>query len=175
MIVDFDTSVATLAQLRAFGVDAAIDDFGTGYSSLQHLHRLPIDQLKIDRGFIARLSSHESAGAIVRASVNIARDLGLGTVAEGIEDLPTLRDVHRYGCDEVQGYLVSRPVPALDLVRWASAWRPERLLAQLDDPRFDLPDPREGDMLSLHALVRAEDSSHHRTPTTTWSTTGTAS
>ncbi len=122
MVVDFDTSIMVLTRLRELGLRVAIDDFGTGYSSLQHLHRLPIDQLKIDRSFILRLSSDDSSAAIVRASVSLARDLGLCTVAEGVEDAEALRVVSTLGCDEIQGYHVSRPLASADFLGWVYRW-----------------------------------------------------
>ena len=124
MIVDFDTSVTVLTRLREHGVRIAIDDFGTGYSSLQHLHRLPVDQLKIDRSFISRVSTDASASAIVRASIGLGRDLGLGTIAEGVEDRHALELVAGFGCDEVQGFHVGRPLPAADFMRWVNEWDP---------------------------------------------------
>ncbi len=128
MVVDVESSVSVLNQLRALGIRVAIDDFGTGYSSLQHLHRLPVDQLKIDQTFTGRLSSDRSAAAIVRASINLANDLGLTTVAEGVEDEASLRIVLDLGCREIQGYLVSRPLPTLELLRWAHRWVSEEPL-----------------------------------------------
>jgi diguanylate cyclase (GGDEF)-like protein len=122
MVVDFDTSVRVLSAMRAAGVRVAIDDFGTGYSSLQHLHRLPVDQLKIDRSFVGRLASDPSAAAIVRASVSLANDLGLVIVAEGVEDEQSLRFVAGLGCGEVQGYLISRSLPLLDFIAWSRRW-----------------------------------------------------
>ena len=134
MVVDVDTSVAVLNQLRDMGVVIAIDDFGTGYSSLQQLHRLPVNHLKIDRSFIARLSSDDSAAAIVRASINLANELGLTTIAEGIEDEDSLRIVSNLGCQEVQGYLVSKAVPAFDFVRWVHEWKPQSFRDRLVEP-----------------------------------------
>jgi diguanylate cyclase (GGDEF)-like protein len=131
MVVDFDTSIRALTRMRELGLRVAIDDFGTGYSSLQHLHRLPVDDLKIDRSFVARLTTDDSAEAIVRASINLARDLRLTTVGEGVEDALTLRLLAQLGCDEVQGFYVSRPQPLQDLIRWTLAWEPARLLDQL--------------------------------------------
>jgi diguanylate cyclase (GGDEF)-like protein len=133
MIVDFDASIAMLQGLRDLGLRISIDDFGTGYSSLQHLHRLPVDQLKIDQSFVGRLTTDSSAAAIVRASINLATDLGLSTIAEGIEDVGTLRAVAKLGCEEMQGYLVSRPIPLAEFIGWARAWRPEQLRACLGD------------------------------------------
>ncbi|MEO6653358.1 MAG: EAL domain-containing protein [Ilumatobacteraceae bacterium] len=130
MVVDFETSVSVLSRLRAYGIKVAIDDFGTGYSSLQHLHRLPVDQIKIDRSFVSRMSTDESAAAIVRASINLAADLHLSTVSEGIDNTETLELARALGCDEVQGYFVHRPVPAPDFLRWALAWSPETVLGQ---------------------------------------------
>ena len=132
MVVDFDASVSVLSRIRALGVLISIDDFGTGYSSLQHLHRLPVDQLKIDRSFVSRIASDDRAAAIVKASINLARDLGLTTVAEGIEDEQSLRLIADLGCHEAQGFLFGRPVPVLELVVWARHWETDarhRLMA----------------------------------------------
>ncbi len=129
MVVDFDTSITMLTHLRELGCDVAIDDFGTGYSSLQHLHRLPVDQLKIDRSFIDALTSDEGARAIVSASINLANDLGLATVAEGIENDGLLETLRAMGCDEVQGYHISRPVAFDDLRVWIQTWDPARAAA----------------------------------------------
>ncbi len=136
MVVDFDASVTVITRLRALGMIVAIDDFGTGYSSLQHLHRLPIDQLKIDRSFISRLADDSSAAAIVRASINLARDLGIDTVAEGVEDQLTLDMITALGCTEAQGYYFSRPIPTAELLDWlhALAGCGSRSLARPLDP-----------------------------------------
>src|SRR5882757_7261492 len=110
-----------LAQLRALGISSAIDDFGTGYSSLKYLQNLPIDTLKIDQSFVRNLdpsSDNESGnGAIVRAIVTLAQQLGLRVVAEGVETNEELQLLRRLGCDLVQGYLFARPmrVEACDL------------------------------------------------------------
>jgi EAL domain-containing protein (putative c-di-GMP-specific phosphodiesterase class I) len=133
MVVDFETSAYALCQLRDRGIAVAIDDFGTGYSSLQHLHRLPVDELKIDRSFVSRLTTDDSAEAIVRASINLARDLRLSTVAEGIEDEHTLRVIARLGCTEMQGFLVSRPVPLHDFIHWARDWDPGWMMNALNE------------------------------------------
>jgi len=134
MVVDYEMSIAVLTQLRELGIRVAIDDFGTGYSSLQHLHHLPIDELKIDRSFISRMDTDDSAAAIVRASVNLANDLGLGTVGEGIEDEQALRTLARLGCTHMQGFLFSRPLPIHDFVRFARGWSPATLLDRLVEP-----------------------------------------
>ncbi len=133
MVVDFDTSLEVMSRIRRLGVKIAIDDFGTGYSSLQHLHRLPVDELKIDRSFIERLATDDRATAIVRASTNLAGELGLATVAEGVEDDYSLRAVQHLGCHEIQGYLVSRPATLHNFVRWAHEWEPSSLLSRLAD------------------------------------------
>jgi diguanylate cyclase (GGDEF)-like protein len=125
MVVDFDTSVTVLRELRSLGIRVSIDDFGTGYSSLQHLHRLPVDQIKIDRSFVSRMVRDDSAAAIVRASINLAADLGLTTVAEGVDTFDTLQSLRELGCGEVQGFLVERPVPVHEFLRWALSWSPE--------------------------------------------------
>jgi len=99
-----------LQQLRALGVHLALDDFGTGYSSLSYLSRLPIDILKIDRSFIARLGGESEEAALVRSVVHLAATMHLKTVAEGIENEEQLRRVRELGCDYGQGFLLARPM-----------------------------------------------------------------
>ncbi|WP_431232597.1 putative bifunctional diguanylate cyclase/phosphodiesterase [Mycolicibacterium psychrotolerans] len=111
-----------LRDLRAKGVKIAVDDFGSGYSALSYLRDLPIDHVKLDRRFIAPITSDPRAAAVVRAVINLAHELGLATVAEGIEDVETLEQLREYGCDVGQGYYFSPPVPF------------ERLLAMLANP-----------------------------------------
>ena len=105
----FDVAVAALADLRAMGVHVALDDFGTGYSSLSYLRRLPVDILKIDRSFIARLTDDARDRVIVEAVVSIARTFGLVVVAEGVENRDQLAVLRRLGCDVAQGYDIGRP------------------------------------------------------------------
>ncbi|MFB9994568.1 EAL domain-containing protein [Deinococcus oregonensis] len=111
LVEDVDEAARTLAGLRALGVRVQIDDFGTGHSSLAFLHRFPVDVLKIDRAFIARLGADEVSASVVKTVVLLAQALGAGVVAEGIET-----DLHRshllhLGCPLGQGYLFSRPLP----------------------------------------------------------------
>jgi diguanylate cyclase (GGDEF)-like protein/PAS domain S-box-containing protein len=104
-------TVETLEQLKALGVRLALDDFGTGYSSLAHLHRFPLDILKIDRSFTAALGDDDQGASIAGAIVSLAQALDLVTVAEGIEDAAQQRRLGRLGCTYGQGFLFSRPMP----------------------------------------------------------------
>jgi EAL domain-containing protein (putative c-di-GMP-specific phosphodiesterase class I) len=106
--------------LSALGVRIAIDDFGTGYSSLAYLKRLSVDELKIDRSFVADMCQSESSAMIVRSIVQLAHNLGLEVVAEGVEDLGTMQMLEELGCNMVQGYYVSRPLPGEHLVPWVT-------------------------------------------------------
>jgi EAL domain-containing protein (putative c-di-GMP-specific phosphodiesterase class I) len=107
-----------LGRLNTMGVQLAIDDFGTGYSSMAYLKILPVDELKIDRSFISQMTSSTSDAVIVRSAVDLGRNLGLRVVAEGVEDLRTWRELEALGCNAIQGYYVSRPVPAEELISW---------------------------------------------------------
>jgi EAL domain-containing protein (putative c-di-GMP-specific phosphodiesterase class I) len=105
-----------LRDLRGLGVHIAIDDFGTGYSSLAYLTDLPITSLKIDRSFILKLSKQATATKIIRTIIHMAHDLGLRSVAEGIETTEQCALLTRLDCDELQGYLFSRPQPMESLI-----------------------------------------------------------
>lgn len=107
---DAETASITLAQLRALGIQLQIDDFGTGYSSLSYLHRFPINTLKIDRAFISRISAEGDNAPIARTIVSLAHELGMNTIAEGVETDYQLAHVRLLGCEQVQGYLISRPL-----------------------------------------------------------------
>jgi len=109
-LLDHESAVATLAALRAHGVKIAVDDFGTGYSSLQYLRRLPIDALKIDRSFIRDLEGDEAARSLAVSIISLAWSLGLRVVAEGVENEAQWAFLRDHGCDEIQGFLFSRPL-----------------------------------------------------------------
>jgi diguanylate cyclase (GGDEF)-like protein/PAS domain S-box-containing protein len=112
-----------LELLHAMGEHVAIDDFGTGHSSLVYLQQLPIDQIKVDRSFVINLASVSSDAVIVRSTIDLAHNLGLVVVAEGVEDEVALGMLIEYGCDIAQGYLFSRPCPAADLTAWLTESR----------------------------------------------------
>jgi diguanylate cyclase (GGDEF)-like protein len=113
-----DDEVGVLSLLKAFkklGVRISLDDFGTGYSSLGHLSRFPFDKIKIDRSFVNRLSEDKDSEAIVRAIVSLGMSLGMSTTAEGVETVAQQRFVTDEGCDQIQGYLFSMPVPVCEM------------------------------------------------------------
>jgi diguanylate cyclase (GGDEF)-like protein len=109
---------ATLNRLAALGFKLSIDDFGTGYSSLAYLKRLPVDELKIDRSFVMAMESDESDATIVRSTIDLAHNLGLSVVAEGVENNAALAALRALHCDEAQGYFISRPLPAEEFAGW---------------------------------------------------------
>jgi predicted signal transduction protein with EAL and GGDEF domain len=115
MIGNVEQAIDVLTRVRELGVRLSIDDFGTGYSSMAHLQRMPINELKIDKCFVSRLNTEANDRAIVRAVLELARDLNLQVVAEGVEDRETLDQLGLLGCGISQGYLFSRPLPPADL------------------------------------------------------------
>ena len=107
--------------MRDLGVGVAVDDFGTGYSSLAYLKRLPTDELKLDRSFVRNIATDAHDLAIVRSTILLAHDLGLAVVAEGAEDEAALEQLNAVNCDVVQGYVMSRPLPADQFAAWLQA------------------------------------------------------
>jgi diguanylate cyclase (GGDEF)-like protein len=102
----------TLERLSEIGLRLSIDDFGTGYSSLANLKRLPVDMIKIDKSFVLEMATEHSDAAIVRSTIELAHNLGLQVIAEGVEDRQIWEELARLGCDYAQGYYLSRPLPA---------------------------------------------------------------
>ncbi len=118
LVRDSESGSRQLEAVRAMGVQVAIDDFGTGYSSLAYLTRLPSDTLKIDRAFVVDLARGDRAAeAVVRSIIGIARDLGKGVVAEGVESIEQVRALDGWGCHTIQGFVYARPMPAEAVTR----------------------------------------------------------
>jgi diguanylate cyclase len=121
LMADPATAKATMDDLSELGVSLAIDDFGTGYSSLAYLTQLPVKELKVDKSFVLGMNSDRRNVVIVKSTIELARNLALRTVAEGIEDAETLERLLEMGVELAQGYHLSRALPAADLVRWWDA------------------------------------------------------
>jgi EAL domain-containing protein (putative c-di-GMP-specific phosphodiesterase class I) len=121
MANDLTEASETLRELSRIGVSISLDDFGTGYSSLLRLNMLPVDEIKIDRGFVASLGEGERAVGIVRALIDLAHALGVPAIAEGVETDPEYRLLTALGCDGVQGWHVARPMRSEDATRWLQA------------------------------------------------------
>jgi diguanylate cyclase (GGDEF)-like protein len=123
-----ERALEVLARLSAMGLRIAIDDFGTGYSSLSYLKKLPVNTIKIDKSFVIGMERDENDAAIVRTSVDLAHNLKLEVVAEGVENEETLKRLSELGCDTAQGHYISRPLSAEELAVWLkqSSWAIER-------------------------------------------------
>lgn len=120
---DVEANIEKLAALGAAGVYCAIDDFGTGYSSLAYLARLPVQALKIDRSFVSGVLTQAESRAIVATTISLAHSLGLRVIAEGVETQAQARLLRDWQCDEIQGYLICRPLPIDDLLPWLERQR----------------------------------------------------
>jgi diguanylate cyclase (GGDEF)-like protein len=124
----------TLEGLHAMGVDLSIDDFGTGYSSLAYLKRLPVDELKIDKSFVMKMERDADDAKIVRSTIDLGHNMGLIVVAEGLESEAVWELLRKMGCDQAQGYFISRPIPADQLAGWLDRWSPPRFIADAAAP-----------------------------------------
>ncbi len=117
-----EQAINTLSQLRKLGIRLAVDDFGTGYSSLAYLDRLPVDEIKIDKSFVSAMAGEVSRTNIVRASIDLGHSLRLQSVAEGVEDARTWEVLAALACDMAQGYFISRPLLAGEVLPWLAKW-----------------------------------------------------
>jgi EAL domain-containing protein (putative c-di-GMP-specific phosphodiesterase class I) len=128
-------SERTLAALGRLGLRIAIDDFGTGFSSLTRLKQLPIHVVKIDKSFVMAMSVDEGDAAIVRSTIELSRNLGHTVVAEGVQDQVTWNQLAAFGCDQVQGYYLARPMTAATFDLWVHQRRRGRLsIVSSDEP-----------------------------------------
>ncbi len=125
MVEDIKTTIKILNDIKALGVALSIDDFGTGYSSLSYLNQLPVDTLKIDRSFIFPMMESEEKRRLVKNLIRLGHDLGIDIVAEGVEDEQQLEVLKEYGCDVIQGYFYSPPVPSGDYARLIEKFPPQ--------------------------------------------------
>jgi EAL domain-containing protein (putative c-di-GMP-specific phosphodiesterase class I)/GGDEF domain-containing protein len=121
IVHDVERSAEILKNLKNLGVRLAMDDFGTGYSSLAHLRRFPFDEIKIDQMFVRNILRSGADEQIVRAMIDLGHNFGMEVVAEGVEDLATLRRLQELNCDIVQGYVVARAMPLQSFREWCSS------------------------------------------------------
>jgi EAL domain-containing protein (putative c-di-GMP-specific phosphodiesterase class I) len=132
IVSDPDRILGVITRLAAQGFSFSLDDYGTGYSSLSYLRILPVREIKIDRSFVSAMVHNPDDEVIVQSTIGMARHLGFHVVAEGVEDAATWDLLAEHGCDTVQGYFLSKPLPADDLAAWLSAvptedaWAAER-------------------------------------------------
>ena len=125
-----------VTRLRELCIPLLLDDFGTGYSSLSYLQRFQFDYLKIDRSFVSRITAHGGNAGIVRAIIRLATDLGMKTVAEGVETYEMAQQLRALGCEYGQGYYFSRPLDpdaAMALLQPRQQWQEKGLIAQLSE------------------------------------------
>ncbi|MGT2481111.1 putative bifunctional diguanylate cyclase/phosphodiesterase [Methylobacterium oryzae CBMB20] len=121
LLADEERTLATLTRLRAAGVGISMDDFGTGYSSLSYLRRFPFDKIKVDQSFVRQLPGDAESAAIVRAIITLGTCLGMTITVEGVETAEQFAFTAASGCDQVQGYHVSRPLPVAEFLSFVDA------------------------------------------------------
>ena len=130
MIRDAEATLDTVRRLKALGVKLSVDDFGTGYSSLAYLKRFAVDKLKIDQSFVRDLVGDPEDAAIVRAIIQMAHSLKLKTIAEGVESEAQSELLREFQCDEIQGYWLTRPMPADELADFIRNYQGSKLPAE---------------------------------------------
>ena len=136
LMADRDRARDILTRLRHSGVQISVDDYGTGYSSLSYLRDLPVDELKLDRSFVFPMADDARAAALVASTIDLAHSLGLRMVAEGVETEVAYGELARLGCDQAQGYYMSRPVPAAELDHWLNNRHPTDQPDKTPEPRL---------------------------------------
>jgi EAL domain-containing protein (putative c-di-GMP-specific phosphodiesterase class I)/FixJ family two-component response regulator len=122
LLDDLSAGMEVVGRLRLKGFGIAIDDYGMGYSTLAQLKNLPVTELKVDRSFVNGADRDETLSEILGSSATLGRSLGMSVVAQGVESIEVLHLLESLGCDEVQGYLVARPMPATDFLTWKARW-----------------------------------------------------
>ncbi|MDD5479332.1 MAG: EAL domain-containing protein [Rhodoferax sp.] len=142
VMLDREKSFETLAQLKALGVSLSIDDFGTGYSSLAYLQQLEVNKLKIDIAFVRDMTTNSNNASIIKAVIALGHSLGLEIIAEGVETPGQARQLRALRCDVIQGYLVSKPIPGVDMTQLMSTF-----------PAMDIP----VDNQALNTLLVVDD------------------
>jgi diguanylate cyclase (GGDEF)-like protein len=158
LMVDRDQSFKVLEELKALGIRLSIDDFGTGYSSLGYLQRLEVDKLKVDISFVRDMTTNLGNASIVKAVIALGHSLGLEVVAEGVEESGQARYLRSLRCDVMQGYLISRPLPAEEMTRFLVSYEPAKI--PVDNEGLStllLVDDEPGILSSLSRLLRREN------------------
>ena len=123
LMADVAKAQQWMAAVREQGIRFYLDDFGTGYSSLAYLKKLPVNELKIDKSFVMAMEKDEGDAKIVRSTIDLAHNLGLSVVAEGVENATVLALLHELKCDEGQGYHMSKPLPIAQFCDWVARWQ----------------------------------------------------
>ena len=118
LVKDIDKAIVTMEKLKSLGFSFAIDDFGTGYSSLAYLKRMPVDVIKIDKSFVFGMLENHSDYQIIMSTIAMVKNLDLIVVAEGVETAAQLRSLTENGCNIIQGYYFSKPVPEVELIEF---------------------------------------------------------
>ncbi|MDL2237040.1 EAL domain-containing protein [Christensenellaceae bacterium OttesenSCG-928-K19] len=139
LLEDMEKVNQVFYKLHALGIEISVDDFGTGYSSLSYLNKLAIDRIKVDRSFVMGMDTDEDSRAIVRAVVAMAKSLHMAVTAEGVETQSQCRLLREIGCDELQGYLISRALGAQEYIEFVQRWNPAPLIEDGDEPKKEAP------------------------------------
>jgi len=126
MMTDTEQALKMMSSLNEIGSDIIVDDYGTGFSSLAYLKRFPVNELKIDKSFVLNMIANENDAVIVKSTIDMAHNLGLKVVAEGVESRDVFDVLQMLGCDMVQGYFIARPMTAENLSEWCANYRPSR-------------------------------------------------
>ena len=149
-------ALEVLSRLDTMGVQLSIDDFGTGYSSMAYLKSLPVHELKVDRSFVSQMLSNSNDAVIVHSTVDLGRNLGLRVVAEGVENALTLQQLDLLGCHAVQGYHISRPVAADELISWLEQQTAEATTQTAANSTDPARSPHDAQASSSPALRRRQ-------------------
>ena len=129
VMINPDVAIQVLNQLKKRGFLLSIDDYGTGYSSLSQLKNMPVDELKIDKSFVMTLDSDKDNQAIVKSTIELAHNIGLNVVAEGVESGPAFAMLKGWGCNKLQGYYISRPINPTDFEVWIKDYKVPEVLS----------------------------------------------